>query len=116
MTKYTNYTKEQREMIASYLRKILKDNHINFGSSDELAISKTLQTEIRKKIIELESIRFGEISTKVGTKFIWKGMPLAIGLYPSEDSHFIIRLDNYHIFRQGYLVIDEDTIIEMIYD
>lgn len=45
----TNYTKEQREMIASYLRKILKDNHINFGSSDELAISKTLQTEIRKK-------------------------------------------------------------------
>lgn len=112
----TNYTKEQKMMIASYLRKILKDDHINFGNSAELAVCKTLQTEIRKKIIELESIRFGEISAKVGTKFIWKGMPLAIGFYRGEGRYFIIRLDNYHIFRQRDLAIDEDTIIEMIYD
>ena len=72
----TNYTKEQREMIAKFIEKeilpmrIIIDQSLPFSKRDEWVNVK----DIIEKIENLKFTRFSEIKSLVGTRFMQRSL------------------------------------------
>ena len=112
----TNYTKEQREMIAKFIEKeilpmrIIIDQSLPFSKRDELVSVK----DINEKIKNLKFTRFAEIKNHVGTKFKQRFYDdeYVIGYNQTSKENIIININKSLAF--GVDTVSGDTLVEVI--
>lgn len=98
----TNYTYEQRKMIADYLENevLTKQHQIkdhpddNFNTGYYMAVDSSI---IENLIDELTNLTFGEIKHQAGVKFKYDGFEYAIGYDVEYDCFQVIDLETFKI-------------------
>ena len=114
----TNYTKEQREMIAEFIEKeilpmrSMVDQSLAFSKQDEWVNVK----DINEKLKNRKFIRFAEIKNQVGTSFMQQFYDdkYIIAHNQTTNENIIININKSLAF--GVNTISDDTLVEVISD
>ena len=114
----TNYTKEQREMIAEFIEKeilpmrSMVDQSLAFSKQDEWVNVK----DINEKLKNLKFIWFAEIKNQVGTRFLQQFYDdkYIIAHNQTTNENIIININKSLAF--GVNTISDDTLVEVISD
>ncbi|MCX8581987.1 hypothetical protein J3U18_09800 [Gilliamella sp. B3482] len=112
----TNYTKEQREMIAEFIEKeilpmrSMVNQSLVFSKQDEWVNVK----DINEKLKNLKFIRFAEIKNQVGTRFLrqFYDDKYIIAHNQTTNENIIININKSLAFSVN--AISDDTLVEVI--
>lgn len=114
----TNYTKEQREMIAEFIEKeilpmrSIVNQSLAFSKRDEWVNVK----DINEKIKNLKFTRFAEIKNIVGTRFMQRFSDIEYIIVYNNTSKESIIININKSLAFGVDTVSDDTLVEVIND